>query len=92
MGDVLQASKGQQAESETLAGPSSYPTGGFSHRSDLGRVDAVHGDVDDGTQEVTMTASDDNAVVIQAFSQGGGEIAAGTDLSGDTYTYTAHRL
>lgn len=98
MVNVLRAATHQEAEEDTVAGPTSYPTGGFTVRSDLGRVDEViphAGESDDGQKPFDATAlvQDDNAIVISAFSQATGvEAQAGTDLSGIDFSWTAHRL
>lgn len=90
----LVARSGQVTESNDTSGPTSYPTGGFSVRTNIGRVDEALVEGDSGTNVYEKTSvGDNNAIVIQAFSQAsGGEIAAGTDLSGDTITYTAYML
>lgn len=93
MPNILRAANGQQNESDSFAGPSSYPTGGFSHRTDLGRVDNASVELDRGDFEAHVESiDDDNNLVIQAFSQGGGEAAAGTDLSSDTFTTDSYRV
>ena len=94
MSSILRAAAGGQSESEEVSAPDSYPTGGFSVRSNLGRVDRAlaEGDSLDNGYEVTSIASN-NAMVVQAYDKAaGGEIGAGTDLSGDTVTYIAERL
>lgn len=94
MPSLLRAARGGQSAADDVSGPSSYPTGGFSVRTDLGRVDraVAEGDSLDNGYEVTSIA-DDNALVIQAYDKAaGGEIAGGTDLSDDTVTYLAKRL
>lgn len=93
MPDIIQASSGQQSVTEDVSGPSSYPSGGFSHRTDLGRVDRATAAADAGSVDSSVnTIQNNNEVVISVFSQGGGEVASGTDLSHDTYTVTANRL
>lgn len=88
----LQATEGRQVEVESVDGPSSYPTGGFSARSNLGRVDESTVEAVGEAYEASSTVDDDNAVVIEAYSQGGGEVPAGDDISGTTFTYQAYRL
>lgn len=93
MPDIFEAASGQQSTVDNVSGPSSYPSGGFSHRTDLGRVDSASVDADAGSVDASInTIQNDNEVVIEVFSQSGGEVASGTDLSHDTYTVTANRL
>lgn len=98
MVNVLRAATHQEAEEDAVVGPASYPTGGFTIRSDLGRVDEVivHAQESGDNQkpfDATAEVQDDNAIVVSAFSQATGvEAAAGTDLSAITFSWTAHRL
>jgi hypothetical protein len=92
--NVLRAASGQEQDVRSVSGPSSYPTGGFSVRADIGRVSEAitQGDsVDNGY--VVTAINDSNALVVQAYDKAaGGEIAGGTDLSDDSITYFANRL
>lgn len=96
--NVMRAATHQQEEDNSVDGPASYPSGGFSVRTDLGRVDEVivhAGESGDGQKpfDATAVVQDNNALVVSAFSQPTGvEAAAGTDLSNITFSYTAQRL
>lgn len=94
MPSLLRAMEGGQTEADETSGPSSYPTGGFSVRSNLGRVDRAMAEIDDLDTGVEVTSvSDDNALIVQAYDKAaGGEIASGTDLSDNTVTHFATRL
>lgn len=94
MPNVLRARSHQQAEADSVSGPSSYASGtGFSIRSNLGRVDEVDVEIDNASWEARASVADDNAIVAQFYSQGSGtEVADATDLSADTVHWTAHRL
>lgn len=94
MTNILRASAGGMTEQESLSGPESYPTGGFSVRSNLGRVNNVIVDGDSDTYEYEASSIDDNnAFVVQAWDRSDGtEAGAGTDLSEETVTYSAARL
>lgn len=96
----LRAATGEQMEIQTVTGPTSYPTGGFSVVSNLGRVDeftvqtpsnSIHSKNHDITGYNTM--------VTTAFSMGTGDAAAegqeyndASNLSGDEFVLTAYRL
>lgn len=92
--NILRAASGQQAETSSEAAPSSYPTGGFTVSTDLGRVDEAMVEGDDGSWEVRLdSVSSKTDLDVQVFSQDGtGEAAGGTDLSGMGITYDAKRL
>jgi len=82
-----------EVESNTDAGPTSYPTGGFSIATGLGRISTAMVESDSGSYELRVQSTPTNNIVTQAFSAGTtNEVAAGTDLSGVTVTYTATRL
>lgn len=92
MGNSIRAQRGDVLV-ESISGPASYPSGGFSQRVDLGRVDEADVGMDSLDRFAVVNAvNDNNAVVIQAGSYGsGGEVAAGTDLSGDTFRLEAFK-
>lgn len=93
MARILRAAKEQQSDHDSTSGPGSYSTGGFSIRTNLGRVDEFDVDAADATYEAQASVSDNNALVVEAHAQDGtGETAAGTDLSGVTFHYSAYRL
>lgn len=94
MPDLLRAASGQQVQTSSESGPSSYPTGGFSIRTGLGRVDEALVQNGNASYEARLDSiSDNNAIVVTMYSQGTGtELAAGTDLSDDSVTYQAKRL
>lgn len=93
MGDLLRAAEGGNFEAESNSGPSSYPTGGFSVTSDLGRIDEIILDAQNASWEAIRESTSDNSVVVGVYSQGTGtEAAAGTDLSGVDFTHIAFQL
>jgi len=86
----LVARSGQLQETDHVSGPNSYATGGFSVRTNIGRVDNQIVEGDNATYEFRASVADNNAIVVSAYSQSTGtEVAANTDLSGVTVTYTA---
>jgi len=91
---ILEATQGQQNEGRSFAGPSSYPTGGFSARSDLGRVDEATVQVDNGSYDAHVeSVADNNALIVQVVEEDtASEVGGGTDLSGETFVQTAYRL
>lgn len=91
---ILRAQNGMQTNVDSASGPSSYPTGGFSVSTDLGRVDEASVDIDNPLYEARLdSVTSKNSLLVEAYSQASGtELAAGTDLSTDSVTYTAHRL
>lgn len=93
MSNVIRASSHQQNDTNTRTGPSSYPSGGFSLRTDLGRVDEATVEAQDGDWEaVNSGTTGNNHIQTAVFSQGGNEAQAGTDLSSINFTYDAYRL
>lgn len=92
--NVLTASSGQQNEPNNVAGPSSYPTGGFSIRTNLGRVDQAIIQGDNSARSYKVQSTPTNHIVATAHSAGssGTELASGTDLSSDNIVYDAYRL
>ena len=96
---LLRAASGQEAAVDDVAPeePTSYPTGGFSVRSSLGRIDDASVSADDGDWEARVTAvgSGDRANFcnVQVYSQdGSGEAADGTDLSDTSFLLRTERL
>lgn len=92
--NTLVARSGQLTEADSTSGPGSYPTGGFSIQTRMGRVDQAIVEGDNGAYDYKLNSvASHNQIVVQAYSQGSGtEVAANTDLSGDTVTYTAYML
>jgi hypothetical protein len=94
MGNLLRAATGEISDVDTVAGPDSYPTGGFSIKTSLGRISdtAVSTDAP-GYEAREVGAGDPEWLRIEVHSQDGtSEVAGGTDLSGDNFTYQAFRL
>lgn len=90
---ILRAASGQQTAVEDGSGPTSYPSGGYSMRSKLGRVDSAHAEIDSGEYQAHVESiNDNNALVIQVYSQGGSEVGGGTDLSDETVRTDSSRL
>lgn len=90
--NILSATNGEQ-QTNSVSGPSSYPTGGFSVDTDLARASEALVGTDAEAYEARVESTSDNSLVIGMYSQGSGtEIAAGTDLSGDSLTYNAYML
>lgn len=94
MSDILRAASGQQSESLSQDGPSSYPSGGFSIRTNLGRVDEAMVQTDDmGFDAKVSQVTDNNVLQVAVVSQdSGNEVSDSTDLSGVSFTYDAYRL
>lgn len=84
---------GSVREIDTEAGPDAYPAGGFEITPDLGRIGNATVEAQDlgYTARVLDITADSNLVVGVVATDGTGEVAADTDLSGVTFTYTAYR-
>lgn len=93
-----------EVEVQGVAGPSSYPSGGFTQGSDMGRVDQFMVQVDNpdvyarphsaGTSSA-ITGS--NQMVIQVYSantgnSAGTEASANSDFTNDNFVIRAFRL
>jgi len=97
--NVLRTSSGQLQAADSVDGPSSYPTGGFSVNTDLGRVNTAMVDSNNDSYEARATGvgsagsgTQEGFVVVQLYSQDGtGEVDAGTDVSGTEVSYSAFR-
>ena len=94
MGSILTAVKGQGLDVNSVAGPTSYNTGGFTIPTDLGRVDEATLQIDNSSFETRVDSiASNNQIAAQVFSQGSGtEASQDSDFSGDTVTYQAYRL
>lgn len=90
----LVAQSGQVTEADSTSGPGSYPTGGFSIQTNIGRVDQAMVEGDNGTYDYELNSvASHNVVVVQAYNNStGSEVSSNTDLSGDTITYAAYML
>lgn len=84
---------GQHNGIDTTAGPAAYTQGGYDIRVSVGRADAVDASIDNSSYIAKATVSDSNLVSVQVFNIADGtEVAADTDLSGDTITVESYRL
>lgn len=99
--EILEAVRGQTSsvESDAREGAISYNTGGYSYRSDLGRVDVAQAQ-NHGTSQIAKVTNitDDNLVVVQVFSQTAGvvgeigqEVAADQEVN-DEISLAMYRL
>jgi len=73
---ILEAVRGQTSsvEDDVQGDTQSYSTGGFSHRSGLGRVDAAFATIQSTSQTASvMSITSDNVVWVGLFSQGTGD-------------------
>ena len=90
--NVSRLADGSLLENESNTGPDAYVQGGFEITSDTGRVDEVMVQCDSPDYEARATDVTDNVVTVQVYKQDGtGEVAADVDLSGVTFTHSAHR-
>lgn len=96
MPNILRAASGQQSDIDSVSGPTTYPSnaGVFSVRTDLGRVDQAMVQVDNSQLTTRVESiSSNNILNISVNSVATATpVQAGTDLSGDTFTYAAWRL
>lgn len=93
MPNLLRAAQGGMSETNSESPPASYPSGGFTVSTDLGRVDEAIVQIDNASWEARLESTDETEMVVGVYSQGSGnEAAAGTDLSDDSVSYTAARL
>lgn len=89
----VRAASGQQIETDTVDGPT-YNTGGFTISTNLGRVDEFIVYANGSGYEARYASTEsNNQAVVTVHSQGSGdEVGDDTDLTGETFTYTAYRL
>lgn len=88
---ILQS--GQHQAVDTEAGPGAYSQDGYEIRASVGRADAAVASIDNETYEARATVSDSNLVTVNVYNIADGtEVAADTDLSGDTITVQSYRL
>jgi len=86
------AKSGGLVNSDQVAGPGSYPTGGFNIDTKLGRISTAMVESDSASYELRVQSTPTYQIAVQAFSAGtSSEVAAGTDLSGVNVTFTATR-
>lgn len=83
---------GALVEVEEETGPTSYPTGGFTVSTELGRVNSAQVDTDDPAYEARNTGASGTEFTVVATDPSGTEVSAGTDISSVTFNYTAKRL
>lgn len=96
----MRAATHQQVEDDSVPGPETYPSGGFTIDSGLGRVDEVivtaGESADSGSKpfDATATVQNHNEILVQAHSQASGvEVADQTEgLQNVTFSWTAQRL
>ena len=89
-----------QTEVNSVSGPSNYsqgtgtPADEFTTRSDLDRVDEVTAGVNNGSYNAqVLSVTSNNRVHIGVFSADtGNAVSDDTDLSSESFTYTAYKL
>lgn len=91
MSNVSLAATGQKTQADTVSGPTSYTSGGTGFSTDLGRVDTATIETNNEAYEATVTgiASNNEMTVVVVNTSDGVELAGGTDLSADDFTFTA---
>lgn len=96
----LRAATGKLSEVDTVSGPATYNTGGFTINTNLGRVNEALVNFF-GTAPSSVAAHEarlqsivsNNGLLVTVHSQDtGDEFADNTDLSDAEFSYNAHRL
>lgn len=93
MGDLGVLKEGKLIEGETVSGDSSYPSGGYTFRSQTGLVRQAVAEANSVDYTAHATVSDSNEVsVVVSSADTGGEVSGGTDLSGEDFTVISLRM